>query len=164
MTRREREVTDMEEITRILEESKIVHIGLCDGDQPYVLPMNYGYVFEEGKLVLYLHGAKKGYKYDVIRKNPKVSFEMECDVVPFEGRIACQYGTAYASIIGRGKAEIIDDVDEKIKGLAVLMKTQTGKDFRFDEKLVSIVNVIRITASDFTAKKRPMPAAMQSNE
>lgn len=164
MTRREREVTDMEEITRILEESKIVHIGLCDGDQPYVLPMNYGYVFEEGKLVLYLHGAKKGYKYDVIRKNPKVSFEMECDVVPFEGRIACQYGTAYASIIGRGKAEIIDDVDEKIKGLAVLMKTQTGKDFRFDEKLVSIVNVIRITASDFTAKKRPMPAAMQINE
>lgn len=164
MTRREREVTDMEEITRILEESRIVHIGLCDGDQPYVLPMNYGYVFEEGKLVLYLHGAKKGYKYDVIRKNPKVSFEMECDVVPFEGRIACQYGTAYASIIGRGKAEIIDDVDEKIKGLAVLMKTQTGKDFRFDEKLVSIVNVIRITASDFTAKKRPMPAAMQSNE
>lgn len=160
MTRREREVTDMKEITRILEESKIVHIGLCDGDQPYVLPMNYGYVLEDGELILYLHGAKEGYKYDVIRKNPKVSFEMECDVVPFEGRIACQYGTTYASIIGKGRAIIIDDVEEKIKALSILMKTQTGKDFTFDEKLVSIVNVIKITASEYTAKKRPMPAAM----
>lgn len=161
MTRREREVTDIEEITRILEESQIVHIGLCDDDQPYVVPMNYGYTFEDGELVIYLHGAKEGYKYDVIRKNPKVSFEMECDVVPFEGRIACQYGTAYASIIGKGKAEIIEDVEGKMKGLAILMKTQTGKDFVFDEKLLSIVKVIKITASEFTAKKRPMPAAMQ---
>lgn len=161
MTRREREVTDTEEMRKILEESKVVHIGLCDGDQPYVVPMNYGYTFENGELVLYLHGAKEGYKYDVIRKNPKVSFEMECGVVPFGGNIACQYGTAYASIIGKGKAEIIEDVEGKMKGLTILMKTQTGKDFVFDEKLVSIVKVIKITASEFTAKKRPMPAAMQ---
>lgn len=161
MTRREREVTDTEEMRKILEESKVVHIGLCDGDQPYVVPMNYGYTFENGELVLYLHGAKEGYKYDVIRKNPKVSFEMECGVVPFEGNIACQYGTAYASIIGKGKAEIIEDVEGKMKGLTILMKTQTGKDFAFDEKLVSIVKVIKITASEFTAKKRPMPAAMR---
>lgn len=163
MTRREREITDLEEIRKILDKAKVLHLGLCDGDQPYVLPMNYGYVMEDGRLTLYLHGAKTGYKYEIIEKNPKVSFEMECDVMPFEGKVACQYGTAYASVIGRGRAEILEDVQEKINALAVLMKTQTGKDFSFDEKLVSIVNVIKITASEFTAKKRPLPPAMKEH-
>ena len=61
MTRREREVTDINEILKIMDACKIVHIGLVDGDQPYVLPMNYGYTYEAGKMVIYLHGAKKGY-------------------------------------------------------------------------------------------------------
>ena len=77
MTRREREVTDINEILKIMDACKIVHVGLVDGDQPYVLPMNYGYTYEDGKMVIYLHGAKKGYKYDLIEKNPKVCFEME---------------------------------------------------------------------------------------
>ena len=47
---------------------------------------------------------------------------------------------------------------EKIKALSVLMKTQTGKDFEFNEKLVSIVSVIRIDCDYYTAKYRPLPA------
>ena len=60
--------------------------------------------------------------------------------------------------MGKGKAVIVDDGDikEKIKGLQVLMKTQTGKDFEITEKMAGIVSVIRIDVSDFTAKKRPM--------
>ena len=42
-----------------------------------------------------------------------------------------------------------------------LMKTQTGKDFTFDEKLVSIVAVIRIDVEEYTAKHRPLPEAMR---
>ena len=45
---------------------------------------------------------------------------------------------------------------EKIKALSVLMKTQTGKDFEFNEKLVSIVSVIRIDCDYYTAKHRPL--------
>ena len=39
------------------------------------------------------------------------------------------------------------------------MKTQTGKDFEFNEKLVSIVSVIRIDCDYYTAKHRPFPGA-----
>ena len=35
--------------------------------------------------------------------------------------------------------------------------TQTEKDFVFDEKLVSVVSVIRIDVAEYTAKYRPMP-------
>lgn len=157
MTRREREVTDINEIIKILDKSKVLHLGLVDGDEPYVVPMNYGYVMQDGKLTIYLHGAKRGRKIDVMRANPKVFFELDCDIQPFEGDIACRYGITYASVMGKGIAEIVEDVEEKKKALSVLMKTQTGKDFEFEDKMVAFVSVIRIDVAEFTAKHRPMP-------
>lgn len=111
--------------------------------------------------MIYLHGAKKGYKYDLIEKNPKVCFEMECDVVPFEGKVACQYGNSYSCVVGKGKAVIVEDVNEKMQALSILMKCQTGGDFTFNEELVSIVNVIRIDVSEFSAKRRPVPEGLK---
>lgn len=157
MTRREREITDISEIIEILDEAKVAHIGLVDGDEPYVVPMNYGYVMENGKLTIYLHGAKRGRKIDVMKANPKVFFEAECGIVPFEGDIACRYGIAYKSIMGKGLATIVEDVEEKKKALSILMKTQTGKDFEFEEKMTAFVSIIRIDVSQYTAKFRPMP-------
>ncbi len=158
ITRREREVTDMEDILYILDKSKIVHLGLIDGDEPYVVPMNYGYTMENGVLTLYLHGATEGRKIDIIKENPKVFFEMECDIVPFEGITACHYGTTYASVMGRGKAELLCDPEEKKQAMSILMKTQTGNDFEFNDRMVKVVSVIKITAAEYTAKRRPHPA------
>ena len=158
MTRREREVTDMNEIIRILDTAKVVHVGMCLDGEPYVVPMNYGYTMENGVLTLYLHGAKTGKKIDMMRANPRVHFEMDCEIVPFEGDIACRYGISYSSVMGRGCAEIIEDEREKCEALSFLMKTQTGKDFTFDARMASVVSVIKITASEFTAKHRPMPS------
>lgn len=158
MTRRERQVTDIDEIIKILDKSKVAHIGMIDGDEPYVVPMNYGYIMDGEKLTVYLHGAKRGRKLDVMRKNPKVFFEAVCDIVPFEGEVACKYGITYASVMGRGTAHIVEDVEEKKRALSILMKTQTGKDFSFDDKLVSVVSVIRIDVLEYTAKHRPSPS------
>ena len=116
------------------------------------------HTLEDGTLTLYLHGAKQGRKLDVMRANPKVFFEMECDLVPFAGDVACRYGLAYRSLMGRGRAVLVDDPQEKVAALVHLMKTQTGEDgFVFDEKLASIVSVIRIDVTDYTAKHRPIP-------
>lgn len=157
MRKREYEITDEGVLREILDKSKTIHLGLSDDGQPYVVPMNYGYTLENGTLIFYLHGATEGYKYEVIRKNPKISFSIECDVIPFEGKVACQYGMAYRSVLGKGHAEIIDDVEEKKSALSILMRTQTGKEFVFTEKLVSIVNVIKIEVTEFSAKQRPFP-------
>lgn len=158
LTRREHEITNLSEILSILDKSKVLHLGLVDGDEPYVVPMNYGYEMNDGKLTVYLHGANRGRKLDVIRANPKVFFEAECDLQPFEGDVACRYGLAYASIMGKGTAVIVEDTEEKKKALSLLMKTQTGKDFDFEDKMTTIVSVIRIDVSSFTAKHRPIPS------
>ena len=76
ITKREREVTDPQQIRYILDTAKVLHLGMVDGDEPYVIPMNYGYTMEDGELTLYLHGATKGRKLDVLRANPKVFFSL----------------------------------------------------------------------------------------
>jgi len=161
MTKRERQVTDPEQILRILETGKVLHLGLAVDNEPYVVPMNYGHVMEDGKLTLYLHSALQGKKLDMIRANPRVFFEIDCDRMPFEGNLPCQYGLVYSSIMGRGRALIVEDVEEKIRAMKALMKTQTRKDFDFNDKLVSIVAVIRIDVEEYTAKHRPLPEAMR---
>lgn len=155
MRRRDREVTDTEEFRAILDAGDIIHIGMHDGEQIYMLPMNYGYTFEGDTLVFYVHGGKEGKKWELIRQNPYVAFELDCDHQMSEGRKPCQYGYAYASIMGHGRAEILQEPAEKITGLEVLMKSLTGKDFAFDEGLASIVTVMKITVDSYTGKRRP---------
>ncbi len=161
LTKREIRITEPEEIARILNTAKVLHMGLAVDNEPYVLPMNYGYVLEDGKLTLYLHSAVKGRKLDMIRANSKVSFSIDCDRQPFEGKVPCQYGLVYSSVMGHGTATIVEDVEEKMQAMSILMKTQTGKDFTFNERLVSIVAVIRIDVAEYTAKNRPLPEAMR---
>ena len=161
MTKRERQITDPVQIRRILDESKILHLGLCVDNEPYVVPMNYGYILEEEKLTVYLHSAVRGKKLDMITANPRVFFEMECDLLPVEGVKPCQYGVVYSSVMGKGTAALVEDVEEKKKAMSILMKTQTGKDFSFDDRLVSMVAVIRIEVSEYTAKHRPLPEKMR---
>ena len=161
LTKREREILDEAQIKAILDDAKVLHLGLSVNDEPYVVPMNYGYILEDGKLTLYLHSALRGKKLDMMRRNPKVFFEIDCDHKPFEGDLPCQYGMVYSSIMGRGKAQIVEDVEEKKQAMVHLMKTQTGKDFSFEDRLVSIVAVIRIDVEEYTAKHRPLPEAMR---
>lgn len=157
MTRRECEITDLNEILYILDNSKYLHLGLVDGGEPYVVPLNFGYTMEDGQLTLYMHGATRGYKLDLMKANPKVFFTMNCDVKPFDGEMACQYGTAYKCLMGRGTAEVLEDPQAKMDALSVFMKTQTSLDFEFNEKLVSAVSVMKINVTEYTAKARIHP-------
>ena len=161
MTKREFQITDEQQIRRILDTAKVLRLGLAVDGEPYVVPMNYGYTLEEGRLTFYLHSAVKGKKLDMIRANPRAFVELDCDQVPFEGKVACQYGMSYFSIMGRGRAVLVEDAQEKMEAMSILMKTQTGRDFQFNERLVSIVTVIRVDISEYTAKHRPIPEKLR---
>ena len=162
MTRREREITDENERRELLENCEYLHLGLVDKGMPYVVPLNYGVEYVGDKIRIYLHGAKTGRKLDIIRENSACCFTMERGTQAFEGKVACQYGMAYECLMGMGNVYIVDDEDEKMHGLHVLMKTQTGKDgFVFDEKLASIVTVMRIDVDEISAKRRPLPEGLR---
>ena len=157
MTKRELQIVDPEQIRGIQDTAKVLRLGLALGDEPYIVPMNYGYIMEGEKLTFYLHSALKGKKLDILRANPKVFVELDCDLKPFDGVKPCLYGLSYSSLMARGTARILEDPEEKMAAMTALMKTQTGKDFSFNEQLVSIVAVIRIDVAEYTAKHRPIP-------
>ena len=156
MRRKEREVTDAGEIREILDECKVCRLGLSDEDGIYMVPMNYGYREQDGKLILYFHGAKEGKKVEMIRKDPRAGFEMDCCHGLQEGEKACQYSYYFASVIGTGKAQILEDPAEKLTALEIIMKHQTGKEFtefRENPGLEKTVGIIKLEVETYTCKR-----------
>lgn len=153
--RRDREIEDVQDMIDIIDRCEVLRLGMYDDGEIYILPMNYGYTYENGELVFYLHGAVEGKKLDVLRRYSRVGVELDCDHQLVEGKVPCQYGYKYASIVGHGTAQIIEDPGEKIEAMKILMKCISGKDFDFNERLVSIISVIKVTVSSFTGKRYP---------
>ena len=73
MRKAQREITDPAEIRAIMTEAQVCRLGMCDGPEPYVVPMNYGL----GEGCLYLHCAFEGRKIEILKVNPRVCFEMD---------------------------------------------------------------------------------------
>ncbi len=158
MRRKDREITDINEILGIIDRADILRLGLFDGEYPYVVPLHYGYEFADGTLTFYMHGAREGHKLDLIKANGKACVELDCDAELISGGdVACAYGSSFASVIGRGTASIVTDEAEKIKGLKLLMKNQTGRSFEIDGRMAAAVAVIKVELDSFTAKARKMP-------
>ena len=67
----DREIRDVAMIKAILDMCDVINIGMFDEVYPYVLPVNFGYEFEDD-LVFYTHHAVTGYKNGLIERNPKV--------------------------------------------------------------------------------------------
>ena len=154
MRRKDREITDIEEIRAILERARVLHLGLYDGEFPYVVPMHYGFTFEDGKLTLYVHCAKEGRKLELLRRDGRVFVEIDTDEALVPGQTACSWGARYASVMARGRASIVEDGEEKRRALALLMKTQSGGDFSFTPEMAAAVTVLRIDVETYTAKAR----------
>ena len=155
MRRTDREVANEADIRTILDRARVLHLAMIDADRPYVVPLHYGYTLENGRLTLYLHSAKEGRKLDVLRRNDRVAFVLETDVSPVSGGdLPCKYGAVYVSVMGEGRAALLSDPAQTAAGLAVLMKTQTGRDFSITTAMADSVAVIRVDVEAFTAKAR----------
>lgn len=152
MRRKDRELTEEKQILEIIKKCKVCRLAVQDRDGLYLVPLNFGYAFDGGNLTLYFHSAKEGRKMDALQENPKVCFEMDCEHALIEADSPCGYGYEFASVIGNGTAEIIEDAGEKIQALSLLMQHQTGKMFTFTEQMAESAAVIKVTAYSFTAK------------
>lgn len=154
MRRKDREITSQDEILKILKKCKVCRIAMVDGNRPYVLPMNFGAELENDKIVVYLHGATEGKKLQILQQNANVCFEVDCEHHLTEASEPCGYGYNFASVIGKGTAEILTDPTEKAKGLTVLMAHQTGKEFFFTAPQTNAVCVIKIVLDKISGKRR----------
>ncbi len=153
MRRSDREITDFNEMINIMRKCDVCRIALNNGDYPYILPLNFGLQMENGKPILYFHGANEGMKYDLIRQDPRVSFEMDCghNLILDDEKQNCTM--EYESVIGQGYMEILTD-EAKVKALQILMKQYRRDDFPINEKIIPMTTVFRLVVENMTAKRR----------
>lgn len=156
MRRTDRELKTKEELLDVLKTGKIIQIAFIDKDEPYIVTMNYGFLWDsDDKIRFYLHSANEGRKITIIKKNPKVCFSISiCD--PFvAGEKACNYGMKYRSIVGYGKMRIVNDNDERISGLNFLMEQYTGKsDWNYDEEMLKKTTVSCLEVEQISGKRK----------
>jgi nitroimidazol reductase NimA-like FMN-containing flavoprotein (pyridoxamine 5'-phosphate oxidase superfamily) len=164
MRRKDKEIINVEDKMKIIDQCKVCRLGLSENDKPYVIPLNYGYSFENNILTLFFHGAKEGRKVDIIKNNNQACFEIDCDNKLIEGENACKYGYAFKSVIGFGKIIILENKEEKNNGLNKIIKHQTGKEleYNFTDEGIKNVMVYKMEIEEFTGKQKEFP--MKENE
>lgn len=148
MRRKDKEITEPGAMEEILKKAEVGRIAFCDGDEPYLVPVNFGYA--DGKI--YVHSAKEGRKIGLVRGNPRVCFEAETDVEPIRGETPCNWSMRYRSVICTGRARLIEDEGEKVKGLEVILARYMPGPFDLPESATQRIVVIEIEITSMTGK------------
>ena len=117
MRRRERAVSDGNHVLEIIQSCDCCRMAFSEPDGPYIVPMNFGIESsQEGQMALCFHRASSGKKVELMQKNPCVGFEMDTGHVLVPGAQACSCSFLYQSVIGKGKIEILSNLEEKKAG------------------------------------------------
>lgn len=153
MRRNDREITNHDEIIKVIDKCKVCRIAMIDNNKPYIVPLNFGYEYKNNTLTLFFHGAAEGRKIDILKTNNFVCFEADCGHELIESEIACENGYLYESVIGEGIVTFIFTPDEKKQALNMIMKHQCGKTFGFDDKSVENLAVYKIDVTSISGKK-----------
>lgn len=157
MRRKDREVTDFNEIIKIVDECDIVRLGLSDGNFPYIVPVNFAYQLNDNKLSLYIHGAMAGRKYELLKANPVCSFEMDIpikmdclvDKKDVTMRYKCVMGKAAATFLeGYDRQHAIDDI--------IMARYDETRHFEYNQATVARTAVIKLDVTELTAKVNPV--------
>jgi nitroimidazol reductase NimA-like FMN-containing flavoprotein (pyridoxamine 5'-phosphate oxidase superfamily) len=150
MRRKEKEITDTKIIGDILASAEVCRLAMVDDGEPYIVPLNYGYRDN----ALYVHSAPEGRKIDILKRGGKVCFEVESASAIVRHAEPCHWGAKARSLIGYGSVEIITDLEEKKRGLDVIM-AHYGKagPNAYDEKQLRAVVILRISIESVTCKQ-----------
>lgn len=134
-----------------MDKAEVCYLALSTDNQPYVVPLNFGYRDN----TIYIHCAKEGRKIETIRANPRVSFAVHADMtIRDRDKPACDWSTSYRSVIGFGQAEIIDDFEQKRNALDIFMSHYGDKEhFQYSDASIRAVGIIKINITEMTGKQ-----------
>ena len=104
---------DRETIDAILDEALICHVGFVIDGQPYVIPTGFARIDDE----LFIHGSSASR----MLRNLSQGIDVCLTVTLIDGlvlaRSAFHHSINYRSVVILGKAELVDDAEQKYKAL-----------------------------------------------
>ena len=142
MRRKDREITDFNEIIEIIKKCDVCRIALNDEDFPYIVPLNFGLDVQGEQVFFYFHAAMEGKKLDLIAKDNRATFEMDCDhkFILYEERMSCTIETVKG--------------EDKYEALKILMRQYHAEDFKFNTDMIKVTTVLKMTVTDMAGKRR----------
>ncbi|MHA2245653.1 MAG: pyridoxamine 5'-phosphate oxidase family protein [Candidatus Hodarchaeales archaeon] len=151
--RKEKAITDENEMKQILQNARFITIALCKDNQPYLVTLSHGYDSE--KEVIFFHCASQGKKIDYLTSNNVVWGQALID--HGYAQVACDH--LYATTQFKGKVSFIQDPEEKKQALMNMIKKldddpQTIIDKQLKEKSVAKVTIGKIDIEYMTGKKQ----------
>ncbi len=165
MRRKDREITEFDEIVEVIKKCQVCRLGLNGDDgYPYVLPLNFGLEVIEGKIRLGFHSALEGHKVNLIKNDSRAAFEMDCENQLFYDEKAgfCTY--MFESVMGKGKISILGNED-KMKYLENLMDHYyPGKNKYFNPAALSRTLVYVLDVEEITCKRKLPPKKMMKDK
>jgi len=150
MRRKEREITEIKAVEEIIDRAQICRLAMCVDDQPYVVPLCFGY--RAG--ALYFHCALEGKKLDIVRRNSNVCFECDVDTELVVSGNPCEWGMKGRSVVGFGKISLIEEPRAKRDGFDVIMEHYGAKGpFSYKEKGLEKAMIMKVQIEKMTGKK-----------
>ena len=151
-------IKSKEKIIQFLNREQTGRISSIDENgYPQIIPMNFIFINNS----IYMHSHTKGEKLDNIRRNSRVGFEVDknLEFLPsyfFDPNDASLADTLYISVVIKGEASIVNDVEEKVLVLNELMKKYQpeGKyaPMTRDMEVLEAVAVIKIMPNEMNGK------------
>jgi len=150
MRRKEKQISDRTEIDAIITAGIVCRLAMSRNDQPYLVPLSYGY---DGQ-AFYFHTAVEGRKIDYFEANSRVCFEIEGDVrLKRDENQACKWSIFFESVIGEGHIKELASPKDKQYGLNQIMRHYSGKEWDFDAKVLAKARVWKITIDTISGKR-----------
>ena len=154
MRRNDREIRDFGEILEVMKKCDVCRIAMQGGEYPYMVPLNFGMAVDGQQITLYFHGAQTGMKYDLLSRNNKVCFEMDCGHMLFTEMERGNCTMCYESVIGFGVVEDVPE-EQKKEALDILMEHYpVPAGFHYNEAIVPHTRVLKLTVESLTGKRR----------
>lgn len=154
MRRSDRAVTDAAKIREIILRCECCRLGLCDGEECYIVPLSFGYEESGGVRRFYFHSAKEGRKLELIEKTHRAGFELDCGYCLHESETACKNSAAFQSVIGTGRISAVTNPAEAREGLRSILRHTTGKtDWTLPEGAEQSVRVLRLDVETLACKE-----------
>lgn len=80
-------------------------------------------------------------------------FEFDIDQELVKANQACKFDMKYQSVIGFGKAFLLEDAESKRLALAAIMRHYTGQSYSFPEEIVDKTGIIKVEIESLSGKK-----------
>lgn len=115
--RKDKAITNVDELRKILRTAKYVTVAMCLNDEPYLVALSHGY--DEERNCIYFHCASEGKKIDILKANNLVWGQALVDGGYVQG--ACDH--LYSSTHFRGRVTFVEDMGEKEHALHVMIES-----------------------------------------